>query len=87
MFAYQTAALRRGDGVASIITFGSPIDLHRGLPAIRRDVTGAIVCNCRISSTLAFDKPIQRTLPSFCNAANVFQPSTVSCKSSAVQWI
>ncbi len=43
MFAYQTAALRRGDGVASIITFGSPIDLHRGLPAIRRDVTGAIV--------------------------------------------
>ncbi len=43
MFAYQTAALRRGDGIASIITFGSPIDLHRGLPAIRRDVAGAIV--------------------------------------------
>jgi len=43
MFAYQTAALRRGAGVASIVTFGSPVDLHRGLPAIRRDVTGALV--------------------------------------------
>ncbi len=43
MFAYQTAALRRGDGVASIITFGSPVDLHRGLPAVRRDLAGAIV--------------------------------------------
>ncbi|HEY1960715.1 MAG TPA: AMP-binding protein [Polyangiaceae bacterium] len=43
MFAYQTAALRRGDGVASVVTFGSPVDLHRGLPNVRRDVTGAIV--------------------------------------------
>ncbi len=43
MFAYQTAALRRGEGIASIITFGSPVDLHRGLPAIRRDVAGAMV--------------------------------------------
>lgn len=42
MFAYQTAALRRGDGVASLVTFGSPVDLHRGLPAIRSDVTSAI---------------------------------------------
>ena len=43
MFAYQTAALRRGEGVASLVTFGSPVDLHRGLPNVRRDVTGAIV--------------------------------------------
>jgi putative long chain acyl-CoA synthase len=43
MFAYQTAALRRGAGVASVVTFGSPVDLHRGLPAIRRDVAGAMV--------------------------------------------
>ena len=43
MFAYQTAAFRRSDGVASLVTFGSPVDLHRGLPAIRRDVAGAIV--------------------------------------------
>jgi putative long chain acyl-CoA synthase len=26
MFAYQTAAYRRGDGIASLITFGSPVD-------------------------------------------------------------
>jgi len=43
MFAYQTAALRRGEGVASIVTFGSPVDLHRGLPNVSRDVAGAIV--------------------------------------------
>ena len=42
MFAYQTAALRRGDGIASIITFGSPVDLHRSLPAFRSDVTSAL---------------------------------------------
>jgi putative long chain acyl-CoA synthase len=34
MFAYQSAAYRRGDGVASVITFGSPADTSRpfGLP-------------------------------------------------------
>jgi putative long chain acyl-CoA synthase len=31
MFCYQAAALRRGAGLASIITFGSPVDLHRTL--------------------------------------------------------
>jgi putative long chain acyl-CoA synthase len=29
MFCYQAAALRKGDGIASVITFGSPVDLHR----------------------------------------------------------
>ena len=28
MFAYQAAALRQGEGVASVITFGSPVDIH-----------------------------------------------------------
>lgn len=32
MFAYQTAALRRSAGLASIITFGSPVDIHRTVP-------------------------------------------------------
>lgn len=32
MFAYQAAAFRRSDGVASVITFGSPIDVHQGVP-------------------------------------------------------
>jgi len=31
MFCYQAAAFRRGDGVASIIALGSPVDLHRTL--------------------------------------------------------
>ncbi|HET9627539.1 MAG TPA: alpha/beta fold hydrolase, partial [Kofleriaceae bacterium] len=31
MFCYQAAAFRRGDGVASIVTAGAPVDLHRTL--------------------------------------------------------
>jgi putative long chain acyl-CoA synthase len=33
MFCYQTAAYRRGDGVESVITFGSPVDTTGMLPA------------------------------------------------------
>ncbi len=32
MFAYQTAAYRRSKGLASLITFGSPVDVLAGLP-------------------------------------------------------
>jgi len=32
MFCYQVAAYRRSDGVASVITFGSPVDVHGGIP-------------------------------------------------------
>ncbi|MFW0787656.1 AMP-binding protein [Gordonia sp. CPCC 206044] len=32
MFAYQTAAYRRSQGIASIITFGSPVDVLAALP-------------------------------------------------------
>ncbi len=31
MFAYQAAAYLRSEGLASLITFGSPVDLHRAL--------------------------------------------------------
>ncbi|HVV88761.1 MAG TPA: alpha/beta fold hydrolase [Kofleriaceae bacterium] len=31
MFAYQAAAFRRSDGIASIITMGSPVDVHRNV--------------------------------------------------------
>lgn len=34
MFAYQAAAYRHCEGIASIVTFGSGVDLHRGLPEI-----------------------------------------------------
>jgi putative long chain acyl-CoA synthase len=32
MFAYQVAALRRSAGIASVITMGSPVDVHRAVP-------------------------------------------------------
>jgi putative long chain acyl-CoA synthase len=32
MFAYQTAAFRRTEGIASLITFGSPVDIRGGIP-------------------------------------------------------
>lgn len=32
MFAYQCAAHRRTKGIASVITFGSPVDIHRSVP-------------------------------------------------------
>ena len=32
MFAYQVAAYRRSDSIASIVTFGSPVDMRRNLP-------------------------------------------------------
>jgi len=43
MFCYQVAAYRKSEGIASVITFGSPVDTHErvpfGLPA--RRLTGA----------------------------------------------
>nr|WP_169727328.1 alpha/beta fold hydrolase [Segniliparus rugosus] len=32
MFCYQAAAYRRSEGIASVITFGSPVDVQAGLP-------------------------------------------------------
>jgi putative long chain acyl-CoA synthase len=32
MFCYQTAAYRRNDGLASLVTFGSPVDTRKGMP-------------------------------------------------------
>ncbi|WP_280422443.1 AMP-binding protein [Nocardia carnea] len=32
MFAYQAAAYRSGKGIASIVTFGSPVDIVAGMP-------------------------------------------------------
>lgn len=43
MFAYQAAAFRRSEGIASVVTFGSPVDIHRGVPALGADVVSAVV--------------------------------------------
>ena len=42
MFAYQAAAHQRSEGIRSIVTFGSPVDIHRGLPA-PSEITEALV--------------------------------------------
>ncbi len=46
MFCYQTVAFRKSAGVASIITMGSPVDLHRQL-AIDENITERLVAGLR----------------------------------------
>jgi putative long chain acyl-CoA synthase len=42
MFAYQAAAYVRSQGVKSIVTFGSPVDIHKNVPAhVRGDAMAA----------------------------------------------
>jgi putative long chain acyl-CoA synthase len=42
MFAYQTAAYRRSQAIASLVTFGSPVDIHRNLPKINDTIAGRV---------------------------------------------
>ncbi len=67
MFAYQTAALRKAAGVASVITFGAPVDLHRSVQSLRTEITERLVSYVRG----AIELPLQRTrgLPGFLTAA------------------
>jgi putative long chain acyl-CoA synthase len=39
MFAYQAAAFRRSEGLHSVITFGSPVDIHSTVPMLGDSVT------------------------------------------------
>ncbi len=43
MFAYQSAAFLRSEGVRSIVTFGSPVDIHKNLPVLHSDTTAALL--------------------------------------------
>jgi putative long chain acyl-CoA synthase len=55
MFCYQAAALRRGEGLASLITFGSPVDTAAAMPlGIPEDVAS------RVADILAVS-PLART--------------------------
>ncbi len=47
MFCYQAAAFRRSRGLASVITYGSPVDLHRTLPRFSDRVTERIASGLR----------------------------------------
>lgn len=42
MFAYQAAAFRKSERVASLITLGSPIDIHRSLPMVEETAAGRL---------------------------------------------
>jgi len=46
MFAYQAAAFRKSAGLASIITMGSPVDLHRHLK-VGEEITERLVAGMR----------------------------------------
>jgi putative long chain acyl-CoA synthase len=46
MFCYQAAAFRKSAGLASLVTFGSPVDLHRSV-ALGEDATERIVAGAR----------------------------------------
>lgn len=46
MFCYQAAAFRKSRGLASVITMGSPVDLHRTLQ-VGEDVTERLVAGLR----------------------------------------
>lgn len=55
MFCYQAAAFRRGAGVASIVTAGSPVDLHRTLK-VNEEVTERIVAGMRAALSWPLSK-------------------------------
>src|SRR5688572_14849006 len=47
LFCYQTAAFRRGAGLASLVTFGSPVDLHRSVPKVSDQVLRRVTASLR----------------------------------------
>lgn len=43
MFCYQVAAFLGGAGIASVIAFGSPVDIHKSLPNVGSEVTARMI--------------------------------------------
>ena len=43
MFAYQVAAYLGGEGIASVITFGAPVDIHKSLPNVGSAVASRMI--------------------------------------------
>lgn len=56
MFAYQTAAFRRSKDIASVITFGSPVDIHRSVSSLSDALAERITSLLRV----ALGGPISR---------------------------
>jgi putative long chain acyl-CoA synthase len=63
MFAYQAAAYRRSSRLASVITFGSPVDIRATVPFVDDDILERLVR----SLTTAIASPLQQIeqLPGF----------------------
>ena len=55
MFAYQVAAFRGTAGIASLITFGSPVDIQRSLPGVPAAVTKRLIDG----AARALEKPLE----------------------------
>ncbi|CAN5214207.1 acyl-CoA synthetase [soil metagenome] len=55
MFCYQTTAYRRGEGIASLITWGSPVDIHllspAGIPVAKLADAAAALADLILSRT------------------------------------
>jgi putative long chain acyl-CoA synthase len=47
MFAYQAAAWRRSAGIASLLAFGAPVDIHQNVPRLGSDITGRLIRTLR----------------------------------------
>jgi putative long chain acyl-CoA synthase len=43
MFAYQACAYLESEGVASVISFGSPVDTHKSLPRVSTNITARLI--------------------------------------------
>jgi putative long chain acyl-CoA synthase len=81
MFCYQAAAFRRGAGVASIITFGSPVDLHRTLQ-VGEDTTERLLGGLR--TALAWPLARIEGLPGFLTSTGF---KLLSARKEAMQLI
>ncbi|MFW5920701.1 MAG: AMP-binding protein [Polyangiales bacterium] len=56
MFCYQVAAYRRSAGLASLITFGSPVDIHRSIPGLMDRAAGQIID----AASALIERPLER---------------------------
>jgi putative long chain acyl-CoA synthase len=65
MFCYQVAAFRESRGIASLVTFGSPVDIRRNLPVSTRAAERVIAV-----ARTAISKPLEAIdgLPGFLTA-------------------
>jgi len=64
MFVYQTAAYRRSEGLKSVITFGSPVDVRKIIPI---NMPGTVATRLMATGRKLVDRPLEelKSLPGF----------------------